>query len=525
MNRVMKSFLVCTVVLSFASSGWANPQAWLSTQYRPDFWSSGSWYRSPVTDGYMDVRLLIENAAGTEITFSIAYDSTLIHPVGSGSLMDLMAGLTLSAVTVDNMEGNWKKSTMTFTGNFNIGTIQYESDAVLRLRLYPIAEGTVPLGLWSSGSLRYPASYKTCSLTLKNGGVVVPVDRKEWNDATQLITFTDKTSATVTYQYDYNLGTPIANGFFRVTYADNHIEEFHASNPALGITLDKTYGGYFITPQANAVMVSLIFPEYEDIMSMDMSGGWSVTHKQPDGYLFVQEVGEGQSGGLRATTDDITLTVVRPGIGMNFDAHGFDAAIIGNLAGVLDKTTDFQRVGDDSVRMIIRGGLAADDYNLYLYKDGLILGRIWFTASTYYAVSFIVKDQNGHALPGAIVAIPQCGMMGCSNLEKTTDQDGKAVHQLPGNPQWGQFFNYFVTLADHEDATGSIQVFASDMEVPIVMGPVKGLDLADFANLASNWSMQFCQWNNYCNGADRNRDGSVNLADLVLFADRWLKNK
>ena len=524
MNRVMKSLMVCAV-LSFPSIGLANPQAWLSTQYRPDIWSSGSWYRSPVTEGYMDVRLLIENAAFTEMTFSITYDSMLVYPIESGSIFDKMSGLNLSAVTTENMEGTWKKSKLTFTGNINIGTIQYESDAVFRLRLYPIAEGTVPLSLWTSASPRYPVSYKTCSLTLKNGGVDVPVDRKEWNDATQLITFTDKTSATVTYQYDMCLGTPIANGFFRVTYADNHVEEFHASNPARGVTIDKSYGGYFITPQVNAVSYSLIFPEYEDLMSMDMSGGWSVTHKQPDGYLFVQEVGEGQSDGIRATTDDITLTVVRPGIGMNFDAHAFGAAIIGDQAWVLNKTTDFQLADDNTVRMIIRGGLAADFYNLYLYKDGLILGRVWFSASTYYPVSFIVKDQQGHALPGAIVAIPQCGMMGCVNLEKTTDQNGKAVHDLPGNPQWGQFFNYFVTLAGHEDAAGSIQVFASDLEVPVVMGPVKGLDLADFVNLSSYWSMQFCQWNNYCNGADRNRDGTVDLADLVLFADRWLKNK
>ncbi len=524
MNRVMKSLIVGTVVLFCASSGWANPQAWLSTHYRPDVWSSGSWCRSPVTNGYMDVLLLVENAAFTEMTFSIAYDSALVHPIEAGSVFDKMVGLNLSAVTTENMEGTWKKSKLTFTGNITIGTIQYESEALFRLRLYPIAEGTVPLSLWTSTSPRYPASYKTCSLTLKNGGVDVPVERKEWNDATQLITFTDKTSATVTYQYDMCLGTPIANGFFRVTYADNHIEEFHASNPARGITIDKTYGGYFITPQTDGIMVSLIFPEYEDIMSMDVSGGWSVTHKQPDGYLQVPEAGEG-SGGLRATTDDITLTVVRPGIGMNFDAHAFAVAIIGDQAWVLDKTTDFQRIDDDSIRMIIRGGLAADFYNLYLYKDDLILGRVWFSASTYYAVSFIVKDQNGHALPGAIVAIPQCGMMGCVNLEKTTDQNGKAVHELPGNPQWGQFFNYFVTLAGHEDATGSIQVFASDLEVPVVMGPVKGLDLADFANLASYWSMEYCQWNNYCNGADRNRDGTVNLADLVLFADHWLKNK
>jgi hypothetical protein len=325
----------------------------------------------------MDVLVLIENATFSEMDFSIAYDSSLVQSVGSGMVFGMMEGLSLTGVTNENLEGSWKKATFSFSGNMSIGAIQYESDAVLQLRLTPIAEGTVPISLWTSTSPRYPASYKTCSLVLRNGGVEVPYERKEWNDGTQLITFTDKTSAAVLYQYDLNLGTPISNGFFRVTYSDGHVEEFHASNPARGITIDTSYGGYFITPQADAVSYSLLFPEYEDIMSMGVSGRWSISHTQPDGYLDVKEVNDGFHG-IQATPEDISLTISATDIGLDFDDSQYDAAIIGDLAGVLNKTTDFERISDDTVRLIIRGGLAADYYNLYVYKDGLILGRAWF---------------------------------------------------------------------------------------------------------------------------------------------------
>jgi hypothetical protein len=56
------------------------------------------------------------------------------------------------------------------------------------------------------------------------------------------------------------------------------------------------------------------------------------------------------------------------------------------------------------------------------------------------------------------------------------------------------------------------------------MGPIRGLDMDDLAILASQWEMDYCQWNNDCNGADRNRDGTVDMEDLAIFVDRWLKD-
>jgi len=232
--------LFCVLVLS--STLLAAPKAWVSTSYRPDFWSSGTWYRAPVTEGYMDLRLAIENATFDHAEFSISYDSSILYTPGTANFLDIMPGLSISGANTINLDGTWKKTTFTLTGVVSIGAIQYESEAVFRLRLIPHAEGTIPISLWTSASPRYPDSYKSCSLTLRSGTDEVPFERKEWNDSVQLVTFTDKTSASVMYHYDLNLGTPISNGIIRITYADSSVEEFTASNHGRGITIDSNYG-------------------------------------------------------------------------------------------------------------------------------------------------------------------------------------------------------------------------------------------------------------------------------------------
>lgn len=514
----IKKLISSLFVLVLSSTLLAAPKAWVSTRYRPDIWSSGSWYRAPVTDGYMDVRLAIENVSFTIAEFSITYDNSILQQPGPGNILDIMSGLSSPAVTTENLEGTWKKTTFTFTGAVTIGEVQYESESVFRLRLIPLAEGTVPISLWTSSSPRFPDAYKSCSLTLRNGEEEVPFERKEWNDGVQLVTFTDKTSASVLYYYDLNLGTPISNGVIKVMYSDNSVEEFLASDHAKGITIDASYGGYYITAQPDAIQYSLIFPEYEDWSSDSISGGWSTMHIQPETMFFLAE----EFSGIRATSEDIDLTVELPGIGADFAASEYDAAIITDEEGALTKTFDFEYVNDDTITLTIVGGLEANPfYSLYVYKNGLITGRAWFSATIFYPVTFTVKDQADNLLSGAKVTIPQYGMFGPSNLEQWTDENGVAVFELSGS-EWGNFYDYYVTLAGHEDAVGSFLVYDDEVEVPVVMGPVLGVDMDDFVVLASQWSMEFCQWNNYCSGADRNRDGIVNMEDLVIFVDRWM---
>jgi len=513
--------LFCVLVLS--STLLAAPKAWVSTSYRPDFWSSGTWYRAPVTEGYMDLRLAIENATFDHAEFSISYDSSILYTPGTANFLDIMPGLSISGANTINLDGTWKKTTFTLTGAVSIGAIQYESEAVFRLRLIPHAEGTIPISLWTSASPRYPDSYKSCSLTLRSGTDEVPFERKEWNDSVQLVTFTDKTSASVMYHYDLNLGTPISNGIIRITYADSSVEEFTASNHGRGITIDSNYGGYYITAQPDAIQYAIIFPEYEDTILDSISSGWSTSHSQPEMMFFAREASEGFHG-LRATSDDIELTVDLAGIGEDFGSSAYDAILMNYEQGVLSKTFDFDYVNNDTIKMTILGGLEANpNYVLYLYKNGLIAGRTWFGASTFYPVTFTVKDLSDNVLPGAIVTIPQWGMHGPANLEQITDENGEAVFELPGS-EWGNSYNYYVVLDDHEDAVGNIQVVDTAVNVPIIMGPIRGLDMNDFTILASQWAMEYCQWNNDCNGADRNRDGTVDMDDLAIFVDRWLKD-
>jgi hypothetical protein len=48
------------------------------------------------------------------------------------------------------------------------------------------------------------------------------------------------------------------------------------------------------------------------------------------------------------------------------------------------------------------------------------------------------------------------------------------------------------------------------------------VDFADFAVLASPWQEADCNEPYWCQGADLNTDGTVDSADLMLFADYWL---
>ena len=49
-------------------------------------------------------------------------------------------------------------------------------------------------------------------------------------------------------------------------------------------------------------------------------------------------------------------------------------------------------------------------------------------------------------------------------------------------------------------------------------------DFADYSILASYWQAENCSLeNNWCSGADANKDGKVSLYDLSEFAQRWLQ--
>jgi hypothetical protein len=131
----MKSTLKLSVLLSalmLTSTVFAVPTSWLATRYRADFYSTGSSYRSPVTDGHLDLRLLVDNVTFTDAEFSIRYDTAIVRQIYASNLLDLMPGLSLASVTTETLDGTWKKSTIRLTGNVTIGQAQSENDAVFR---------------------------------------------------------------------------------------------------------------------------------------------------------------------------------------------------------------------------------------------------------------------------------------------------------------------------------------------------------------------------------------------------------
>ena len=50
-----------------------------------------------------------------------------------------------------------------------------------------------------------------------------------------------------------------------------------------------------------------------------------------------------------------------------------------------------------------------------------------------------------------------------------------------------------------------------------------GVGIEDLTVLASSWLLNLCAQTDHCDGADLNKDGTVNLADFVILADFWLQ--
>jgi len=381
------------------------------------------------------------------------------------------------------------------------------------------------VGLWSDSSPRYPASYTTCSLSIDNEGVGVSFEREEWNDSVELFTFTDKTLAMLLYEYDYNFGNPITNGFLHVVYDDDSVQDFHVSDNASGITIANSYGGYFITPQAGAVSYSLIFPGYYDSGSISLNVSRSINHSQPADFFDIQELGECFNHTLPTLATDVTLTILQDGIGVDFASHQYGAALVGETAGVLDKTFSIDVNDDDSIKLTIAGGLDEDFYNLYIYKDSLILGGSRFGAAAYYDVTFNVTDQNSTPLSGAKILLPKYGWQGITNVVKVTDANGQAKYELPGGSEWSSYYDFHATNSDYENVDDFFEVFDVDVSVSVVMSEAESVNLTDFAGFAMWWNNLDCSWNENCYGFDYNYDGTVDLKDLDVFMDRWLKGK
>ncbi len=518
MKKIMFSVLVFLFV---CSCGTFAGRAWLFTNS-----SSGSWYRAPVTGGYMDLYLVIDYTTFTNFEFSVDYDSNVVNLLGAGSAFHTYPGISVVSANTISLSGSMRRTTFsvaTDSGSaVTINDAPYQSDAVLGIRITPLAEATVVLGLWEETDTRYPASYKTCSLEIYNDGESVDYEPNVDNDEPTLAAFTDKTSATLFYYYDYHFGNPVSNGILRVTYNDSSYEDFSNSNPSKGITVDSNFGAFFITPQPDAVSYDILFPEYYD-QNLSLTGGRNISHMTPENMMDIQNL---FFHTVKAGTDDIVLNVWFPGIGASFEASEYDAAIAGENSGAVDKTFDFARIDDDRISVTIYGGLHKDYHYLYIFRNDVIQGYAFFDAAVYQNVTFLVKDTLDAPLSGIKVMFPYFDHMsgGMLNITEITDVHGMVSLDLPGS-DWGNYYDYIVTDDDYTDVTGSLTVYASPAGEVIVLEPATGVNLGNFCHFASQWLQNWCDsWSNYCDGCDRNYDGNVDTEDLLKFIHLWLKD-
>lgn len=499
---------VASLVFILSSITFAVPASWVGMS------GPSNWYSSPVTSGYAYLRLYVESVTFTDAVFTFSYDSAVINTLGTVNVQNLQGGLSLVSVTNENLDGTWKKATIVITGNITMGLVQYQSEAIFRLLLIPVSEGVVPVTLWPNE--RFPERYNTCSLSLANSGEEVIHEKKEWNDGTELFAFTDKTGATYQYYYDLNFGTPI-EGSLTVTYTDDSQDTFYTSDNDKGIMIDNANGAFFVTPQPNGASYTLNLTNYGSY-EMSLTGGRYISHIQPDGHLFLD-----QESGVKAQPEDIKLTVHSfDGIGTNFETSTYSAAIAGEQLGVLDKEFTFAYVDDDTIEITIVGGLEADYYNMYVYKNDAIQGRAWFTASDYYPATFTIVDGNQNPIENALVRFIKWGME-ITTVDQYTDENGQATVDLPGDPEWGSFNEYYVVMAGYDTVMDNAVIYDEPISINITMVPAQGTDLEDLAVFAASWQGVDCFWYNNCEGADMNYDGNVDPQDLMLFAARWLK--
>jgi hypothetical protein len=88
---------------------------------------------------------------------------------------------------------------------------------------------------------------------------------------------------------------------------------------------------------------------------------------------------------------------------------------------------------------------------------------------------------------------------------------------------------YYIEVL-HKEATGSDHVEVAWQGPGLSQQVIDGVFLSpwlfnfkEFSGFAAQWQRTGCaRANAWCSGADRDRDGNVQLDDLMAFADWWL---
>lgn len=167
--------------------------------------------------------------------------------------------------------------------------------------------------------------------------------------------------------------------------------------------------------------------------------------------------------------------------------------------------------------------------------SGTITGTIELSTSDDFAegsrVEMVVYVRPGEDQAGAGGWLPNCsyyfklrrGIETICLIDKDTDY--RAVVPV----QAGETLNFeMYAFDDDDDYNGSINrgyEFMIDLREPGFMtgrlDEDDDVDLLDLAVLGQRWGDSDCSDPERCEGADVNKDGSVNFVDLSIFADNW----
>jgi len=353
---------------------------YLSTNGVSTDYSSSS--RADVTDGYVNVGLVIKDTVVTSGTYKIQYDNSKF----SASINDYNLSLDAEPEVSTAIVGDAMEMTVAFSGETNaIDT----TETLFTLRFTASAEGTLPL--YVSNMFEYGNGLAESGIQLLNGQTEMSIGKDEFNSDRVLFTFTDKDM--VHYFHDVNSGEPLTGGEPYCTFNDESTEVLNYSADGNGGYFYDLYSG-----QNQAVAYMIEFAGYGKMEINSTLHGYQTSEIQPvkmnaDPYM------------LPLTTEDIITTINQTGIGLSasdLEAQGYYQDDDGNNYTV-DKTVTFAYIDDNTVTMTIAGGLSdyGDNlqYNFYIYdtddEDGGLLGRALLTVDNSSANQDPNFDING----------------------------------------------------------------------------------------------------------------------------------
>jgi len=347
---------------------------YLSTNGVSNDYSSSA--RADVTEGYADVRIVIEDTYITSGTYKIQYDSTKF----SAGLNDWSTNLTTEpTVTQSQISNDITELTVDFAGTVNaIDT----TETLFTLRFTASSEGTLPL--YVSNMFEYGNGLAESGVQLFNDQTEMSIMKDEFNSDKVYFTFTDK--AMVHYFHDMNSGEALTDGTLYYVFDDQTEEPMQYSN--------DDNGGYFYDFYDGEKTVSsymIDFDGYEDMAISSTEHYHNTSEIQPVMLWTDPHM-------LPLTTEDLTITINETGIGLsvsNLIAQGYCLDDDWN-SNTVDKNVTFAMVDSDTVNMTIVGGLSdfgdMAQYNFYITdtgNEGGLLGRALLT----------VDDQSANQDP------------------------------------------------------------------------------------------------------------------------------